>query len=763
MTTPLPGTRIGPYLLTELVGRGGMGEVYRASRADREYHHEVAIKLIRHERFSEPVIRRFQRERQVLARLDHPNIATLLDGGVTETGLPYLVMQYIDGVPITQYADRHGLGLRERLALFRTVAEAVQFAHTNLVVHRDLKPSNILVTADGQPRLLDFGIAKLLVPAALEPADTTTTDLHLLTPQYASPEQFLGQQITTATDVYGLGVLLYEVLTGVRPFQAVSPAELPRAILEREPAPSSSVAPPSGNNGPGVTRPAPDADLDAIVLMALRKEPGRRYASAAQMAEDIQRYLDRRPVLAHPDGWGYRTARFMRRNRLAVAVAAGVALFLGGATIVAARGSRRREVALGQAEAERTRADRLTAFMLRTFKPSDTTGGPDSLVTARELLDRAALRLQRDLSDQPLQRADLEFAIGRAYSTLGMATTSAGLFERVLADRRAHLPPGDPDVGEALEWLGRARAYQGKLPEAAELGREALAIKEAALGPSSPELVPTLTLIARVRNILDSRDTARATLPLLMRALTILGTEPAPNQRDLANVYRTLALRSSNRGEGEPALGFMRAAIAAGRTVVDSNHPFLFNLYEDLATAFWASNQGDSAIAIHRWLLGERERVFGPDHPDVAFSLHNLGTSLSRQGRLEEAIPRYERALAIRERVGGPNHYLVGHSLMGLGVVVGKTGDYGRSERMLKRAVAILSQSLGPRNRITLDARVALARSQVRGGKREAGLTELEAAVAAGVRLAKDDPAFASLAGHPRFQALVAEPATTPP
>ena len=763
MTTPLQGTRIGPYLLTELVGRGGMGEVYRASRADREYHHEVAIKLIRHERFSDQVVRRFQRERQVLARLDHPHIATLLDGGVTEAGLPYLVMQYIDGLPITQYADRHHLGLRERLELFRIVAEAVQFAHNNLVVHRDLKPSNILVTADGQPRLLDFGIAKLLVPAELEPADTTTTDLQLLTPQYASPEQFLGQKITTATDVYGLGILLYELLTGARPFQALSPTELPRAILEREPAPPSSVVPQSGQNGSGMARPAPDAELDAIVLMALRKEPARRYASAAQMSEDVQRYLDRRPVLAHPDGWGYRTARFMRRNRLGVAVAAAVALFLGGATIVAARESRRREVALGQAEAERTRADRLTAFMLRTFRSSDTTGGPDSLVTARELLDRAALRLQRDLSDQPLQRADLEFAIGRAYSTLGLATTSAGLFERVVADRRAHLPAEDPDVGEALEWLGRARAYQGKLPEAAGLGREALAIKEAAFGPFNPELVSALTLIARVGNILDPRDTAQATLPLLQRALAILQAQPAPNQRDLANVYRTLAGRSSNRGEGPLALGYMRKAIAAGRTVVDPNHPFLFNLYEDLAIAFWANNQGDSAIAIHRWLLGERERVFGPDHPDVAFSLHNLGTSLSRQGRPEEAIPWYERAVVIRERVGGPNHYLVGHSLMGLGVVVGKTGDYARSERILMRAVAIMSQALGPRGRFTLDARMSLARSQIRGGKREAGLRELEGAVAAGARVAKNDPAFVSISKHPRFLALVAEPDTTAP
>ena len=231
MTTRAPGTQVGPYLLTELVGRGGMGEVYRASRADLEYRQEVAVKLIRAERSTDQVVRRFQLERQVLARLDHPSIATLLDAGVTDEGQPYLVMQYVDGLPITQYADRHRLGIRERLGLFRKVIDAVQFAHANLVVHRDLKPSNILVSPSGQPRLLDFGIAKLLNPTDLGPGDTTTTDLELLTPEYASPEQFLGHPVTTATDVYGLGVLLYELLTGTRPFHALPPAELARAIL----------------------------------------------------------------------------------------------------------------------------------------------------------------------------------------------------------------------------------------------------------------------------------------------------------------------------------------------------------------------------------------------------------------------------------------------------------------------------------------------------------------------------------------------------
>ena len=750
-------------MLTELVGRGGMGEVYRASRADLEYRQEVAVKLIRSERSTDQVVRRFQLERLVLARLDHPNIATLLDAGVTEEGQPYLVMQYVEGLPITQYADRHRLGIRERLGLFRKVIDAVQFAHANLVVHRDLKPSNILVSTSGQPWLMDFGIAKLLNPADLGPGETTTTDLQLLTPEYASPEQFLGRPVTTATDVYGLGVLLYELLTGTRPFQSLPPAELARAILEREPLSPSSMCSPLDGTGAQPPRPVPNADLDAIVLMALRKEPERRYASAAQMGEDIQRYLDQRPVIAHPDRWGYRVARFMRRNRVGVAVAVTATLFLTGATIVTARESQRRVVALGQAEAERTRADRLTDFMLRVFQSRNTAGEADSLVTARELLDRAALRLQRDLSDQPLQRADLEFAVGRAYSTLGLVTTSAEIFERVLADRRAHLPPDHPDVGEALEWLARARAYQGKLPEAAGLGREALAIMERALGPSDPKLVPTLTLIARVGNILDSRDTAGANLPLLERALANLRSQSHPNPRELANVLRSLGNRSANRGEGQLAQDYIREAISEARMALDSSHPFLFNLYEDLAAAFGVSRQYDSATAINRWLLDERLRVFGPAHPDVAFSYHNLATSLSRQGKPDEAIPLYLQAIAIREKVGGPTHYLVGHSLEALGIARGKSGDLAGSERDLVRAVDILTHSLGPNNRHTLDSRVALARTRVREGKHAAGLAELEGAVAAGAKLEQGDSAFAPIARQPRFQALFVKRAAPAP
>jgi tetratricopeptide (TPR) repeat protein/tRNA A-37 threonylcarbamoyl transferase component Bud32 len=753
------GTMLGPYLIEELVGRGGMGDVYRASRMDGQYRRQVAIKLVRPTRVSADLLRRFRLERQILARLEHPNIATLLDGGLTASGQPYLVMPYVDGLPITRYADQHRLGLVERLRLFKIVCAAVQFAHANLIVHRDLKPSNILVTGDGQPLLLDFGIAKLLDPSDFDLTVPTTGDLLMLTPEHAAPEQFLGGPVTTATDVYALGTLLYELLTGVRPFHSVAPLDLPRAVRELEPTRPSAVLAASSQEAARARELR--GDLDHMVLMALRKDPARRYASAGQFAEDVNRYLSGRPVIARADTLGYRARKFVIRNRFGVAGVAAAALLLMGAAVVTAWQSRLRAVALVQAEAQRTRSTRLAEFLVGVFDSNDPNETRGRTITARELLDRAAERLRGELAEEPLLRADLEFAVGRAYSTLGLATTSAEVFERVLAERRAELAPNDPDVAEAVEWLGRARAYQGRLPEAASLGREALALKEQSLGPSDPKLVATLTLIARVGNILDPRDTSGTTLPLLQRALTILRAQPEPNQRELANVLRTLGGLSATRGEGDKALGYDREAITAARKVLDPSHPFLYNLYEDLATAFRVSGQVDSAIAIHRWLLGERERVFGPEHPDVAFSLHNLATNLSLMHRYAEAIPLYQRAIAIREKVGGANHYLVGHSLAGLGGAMAGAGDLAGAERVLVRAVDILTKALGAGNLHTRNALVTLASTRVANGKIDGALAALEAAAAAGYPLREDDPRFTRLRRLRRFQAIAVRPSAT--
>ena len=332
------GRRVGSYKIVEWIGAGGMGEVYRAARADEQYEKQVALKLVRGGPDSAFVISRFKNERQILAQLDHPNIARLLDGGTTEDGVPFFVMELIEGQPIDEYCDGHGLSINERLALFRQVCSAVQYAHQLLIIHRDIKPGNILVTADGTPKLLDFGIAKILSEESDgKTADATITAFAALTPGYASPEQVMGRPITTATDVYSLGVVLFELLTGRRPYRinSRSPQEIARAVCETEPEkPSTAVTHPEQvdtvrseppmspsevstvrGESAAKLRKRLEGDLDNIVLMALRKEPMRRYASVEQFRQDIERHLEHLPVIARKATVAYKTGKFVARYK----------------------------------------------------------------------------------------------------------------------------------------------------------------------------------------------------------------------------------------------------------------------------------------------------------------------------------------------------------------------------------------------------------------------------------------------------------------
>lgn len=378
-----PGDRLGPYEIQRLVGRGGMGSVFLARRADGQFEQEVAIKVLRFDAFGEEPRRHFLAERQILARLSHPNIARVFDGGLTAGGRPYLVMEYVRGTPIDRYCDEHRLTIRDRLRLFRAACEAVHYANRNLIVHRDLKPGNILVTADGGLKLLDFGVAKLLASDA-ERETPTRADWLPMTPDYASPEQVRGDPVSPASDVYALGAVLYELLSGHRPHRlgGIGPAEILKVLAEEEPrSPSAAVATLQDGNVAG-TRISPEAvgrarsidpralgrrlqgDLDTIVLKALRKEPARRYTDARALADDVERHLDGRPVAARPDTMGYRLAKFVRRHRAATALAVTLVLSLGGIAATMAVGSYR-------VAREQNRADRVAEllFFRREVKP----------------------------------------------------------------------------------------------------------------------------------------------------------------------------------------------------------------------------------------------------------------------------------------------------------------------------------------------------------------------------------------------------------
>ena len=398
---PQPGAdpgdpRIGPYRLVRALGEGEVSTVHLAVRDDDAYHQRVAIKLIRPGMDSRQILQRFRQERQILASLSHPSIARLLDGGSTPAGQPYFVMEYVDGEPLDVHCEHHQLPVVRRLELFARVCQAVHFAHRNLVVHRDLKPSNILVDADGTPKLLDFGIAKLVGPdsglgRAEVPVEPTATVARLMTPHYASPEQVQGRPVSTASDVYSLGVILYKLLTGRRPYELASLAlsDIERVVCEAAPPPPSQLA-----------RGRLPRDLDNIVRMAMRKEPERRYASAQELADDVRRCLERRPVVARRDTLGYRVSSFVRRNTGAVVAAAVIGLSVLGGAVATTWQWRQAVAERTRAEAQRRTAEQTLGFVVELFKVPGS-GVAAHEVTAQQVLDRGATRLRDDSGTRP--------------------------------------------------------------------------------------------------------------------------------------------------------------------------------------------------------------------------------------------------------------------------------------------------------------------------------------------------------------------------
>ncbi len=494
----LAGTKVGAYRLLRLVGSGGMGVVYEAERADRSYTQRVAVKLVRRGADSAEILQRFQRERQILARLDHPGISRLLDGGVTPDGQPYYVMEYVEGLPITQYCDRHETPLRERLSLFRAVCEAVHFAHRNLVVHRDLKPGNILITEDGRVKLLDFGIAKLL--SAGPPSDQTLTQLggRMLTPAYASPEQVQGELVTTASDVYSLGVVLYELLTGRKPYDVDTPslAEAVQVVVAEEPTrPSAAVTdatrPQLGQGQRRRMRRTLEGELDNIALMALRKDPERRYQSVAQLSDDIHRYLSGLPVAAQRDTAAYRVKKFVQRHRAGAAATGVVLITLVGGLMATLTQARRADRA--RALAERRFEDVRGLANALLFEVHDAIVDLPGSTAARELLVTRGLeyldRLAEDTRDDPSLRRE----VARAYLNLGLVQgvpTGASLgeaskaevsFARALeiAGELVTASPGDDTARRtwalAHEKMGDVKAWRGAVGEGVGHARQALA------------------------------------------------------------------------------------------------------------------------------------------------------------------------------------------------------------------------------------------------------------------------------------------------
>ena len=699
-----PGARMGPYALERCLGHGGMGSVYLASRADGVYDGHVAIKVLRRDLTSDELVARFAGERQILADLRHPHIAQLLDGGTTDDGRPYLVMEYVEGEPIDTFCKRRGLDTDARLRLFVDVCRTVHVAHQNLVVHRDLKPSNLLVAEDGSPTLLDFGVAKLLSPSSRHDAEDLTVDLAPLTLDYASPEQILGLPVTTACDVFGLGVVLFEPLTGRRPWRR-SAASIRDLVAEVElgaaPKPSDAVDEHSlhiyaaGDHRrltvAGLRRRL-TGDLDRIVAKTLAADAGERYGSAEDLAREVERYLHGQPIEACANRFWYRSLKFVRRHRWAVRTAAVVVLALSGLFGVALDQQR-------SAAAQAARSDAVSSFLVAIFEltnPNIRYADRDLLamipeskrglqVSARELLDMGVHWTRVQLADQPDVAADVSSTIGWAYFQLGLYGRARTQLENALDRVRESRGPQSNAFAAILIQLAEVTREQGDFERTERLLAEARAIvgdhHDAEAVGLDAEAHVGHSLLARRRGHLDDAETS------LRRAIEIAQERYGDDHPRVAE--KIASLGDLFRARGDDALTPYQQARDMYRRHYGAIHPRIAALHFDQGLVHRDLAEYVRAEASFREALAMQREINGDTHPVVAISLEALAETLHRLRRDDEAEPLAREALSIRQAVYDDRHPLLGRSFDQLGRIRGRLGDIESSERLIFRALTI--------------------------------------------------------------------------
>jgi len=642
----LSGQRVGAWQLEKLIGQGGMGAVYLAARADGVVRQRAAVKLVHPALASASLHRRFQNERQVLASLEHPGIARLLDAGATDDGHPYLVMEYVDGNEIERHCAERNLGIDDRLTLFRGVCSAVEYAHRNLIVHSDIKPGNVLVSEDGQPKLLDFGIAKLL---ADEGNDITQAGAIRFTPAFASPEQLAGRPVTTATDIYSLGVLLYRLLTGHHPYEldGLPLSGVARIVTDETPRPPSAVVERSQAR-------ALAGDLDTIVLAALRKEPDRRYASVAAMAEDVRRHQQGLPVLARGDSLRYRAGKFVRRNRLAtIAITLAIISLIGGAGIATwqAREARRER---DRARIEAHNAEEMNRLLRSTLTSADPVRGQGREIKVVELLTGASKRLGTELAGQPELEANLRETLGETWRNLGLGVEAEREFDRAVAlHRRAHDVNG---AARAQALRAVARREQGKFADAEFDLREALKILRDSDPFATTQALDALLVTLRHEGRYDEAIAAGNEATSLLRTRF-------PNERaSLASVLNNLALCYGEQGKFAEAEKLHRESIALIRKARGSRHPQTAEAIANLAGVLDMQGRLAEAEPLYHEALQTQEALLGETHPDFLRTLTSYANLLWLMHRPAEAEPLARRARDLAARVLGPDHPIAAYA-----------------------------------------------------------------------------------------------------
>jgi serine/threonine-protein kinase len=681
------GRHVGPYRLLRLLGAGGSSLVYLGAREEGELLHQVAIKLLRSTVLGPDAVRRFETERKVLASLDHPGIARFIDAGTTEEGVPYLVMEYVAGSSITSYCDEHRLTVRRRLRLFLEVCRAVQSAHQRLVIHRDIKPSNVLVTADGMPRLLDFGVSKLVGTSAEERDETATRD-RLLTPSYASPEQLAGGLVTTASDVYSLGVVLYELLTGALPRP---PGFAGSAVGEPRPSLTLTIDPAvaeARSVTTAVLRRQLAGDLDAIVVRALRDDPQERYASVEQLAEDLRRFLAGLPVDATAPRLVYRVRKFVGRNAAAVSATAVAGVALVALVISTLAQSSRLAVERDRARYERRRAEEVTRFLVRSFELADPNRSSSGATTAREVVERAARRVSAELAGQPDLEAEILSTLGAVYRGVGLYDESVRLLGRALDLSRARLKEEDPATGAILQELALSLGQTGDFASAETHAREALATHQGDDEATVADLGALVFALWGQGRLDEAEEAGR-------RALAVAAGVGDGDALQLIEAQTNLAVVLETQGRFEEAEWLYDQALGTLRHRYGEDHPLLVVTTNNLA--WLLQQQGDFAAAEQRQreALELARRVFGERHPEVAINLNNLGLLMQRRGDYADAEALHREALALHRANLGEEHPSVARSLNNVALALTERGDQEGAAELYARAVKLFQRTLG--------------------------------------------------------------------
>jgi eukaryotic-like serine/threonine-protein kinase len=711
----LVGKIVGNYKLVSVLGHGGTGTVYLGERADRQYSAQVAVKIVDSATVHGDLGARFRAERQILASLNHANISRLLDAGETDDGQPYLVMEYVHGEPVDRYCDRKQLDLRERLQLFLEICSAVQYAHQNLIVHRDLKPANILVASDGAPKLLDFGIAKLLDSgdAAAVLAMTRLND-RLLTPEYASPEQILGRAVTTGSDVYALGVVLYEMLTGLRPYTvpaSASQLELERSICVSDPQRPSAAVRRATESGPaeGQSQMAAIAmargmtaeklyrklqgDIDAIIMRALRKEPQHRYGSVEQLADDLRRYLSQEPVHARQGNWLYYSQRFVHRHTFGVAASAIFLTLIISFAVAMSIQTQRVAAERDRAEQESERAETVSEFMLGVFSAADPFEHQGREITARELLDRAGRSVRDDLSQHPEVRARLLESIGRAYRRRGDTDRAVSYLEDAVHIRKqVHDTDGSATV-TALAELAVTLRQSGDVEGSARALKEATALVHEHKLEKSMAYARLLANYGRLEldagNLMAARHHFEQSLQLTREVL-------GPQDQEVAVVLIELARAFQWSDNLQAAERAAREAVNIFEVTVQPMHPDRVLAETRLGEVLHLQNRINDAAPLFLNSLEKQTQLYGKDSRQVADVLDSLSRIRRSQGMLEEAESYARDALRANSIAVGEDHTETAYYRTALSAMLTRRGKYAEAEAELRRALDTFSKNLPP-------------------------------------------------------------------